>query len=170
VPSLSVQQSEASPSPEAVHLCQSGFTHPKKLIFDGREPIFGVIVASTDQIEELPMKFRCRRGDNLEIDEQPVDGELLGNLTERSTFAFVLKVMNGEPSDHHIEGPKRCQWVLQIPLSNADPLVAPESIFGTAEHGWRRIQGYHALHTVAMLEYEGGQPAVAATQVEHRAW
>ena len=28
----------------------------------------------------------------------------------------------------------------------------------------------HALHTLAMLEYQGGQPAVAATQVEHRAW
>ena len=63
-------------------MCQSGFTHPKKLVFDGREPIFGVILGSTDQIEELPMKFRCCGGNDLKIDEQSVDGELLGDLTE----------------------------------------------------------------------------------------
>lgn len=109
---ISSQQSEASPSPEAVHLCQSGFTHSKKLVFNGREPIFGVILGSTDQIEELPMTFRRCRGNNLEIDEQSVVGELLGDLTKQSTFAFVLKVMNGEPSYHHVEGPERCHWVL----------------------------------------------------------
>jgi len=167
---MSCQQSEASPSPEAVHLCQSGFTHPKKLVFDGREPIFGVILGSTDQIQKLTMKLRRCGGDNLEIGEQSIVGELFGNLTEQSTFAFVLKVMNGEPSYHHVEGPKWCQRVLQIPLSNADPLVADESIFSAAEHRWRGIHRYDALHSCAMLEYEGGQPAVATTQVEHRGW
>ncbi len=63
-------------------MCQSGFTHPKKLVFDEREPIFGVILGSTDQIKELPMKLRCCGGNNLEIDEQSVVGELLGDLIE----------------------------------------------------------------------------------------
>ena len=67
-------------------MCQSGVTHPKKLVFHRREPIFGVILDSTDQIEELPMKFRSCGSNNLEIDEQSVDGELLGYPTEHTTF------------------------------------------------------------------------------------
>ncbi len=73
---------------------QSGFTHPKKLVLDRSEPIFGIILGSTDQVEELSMKFgRCRRN-NLKIGEQSVVVELFSNLTEQSMFAFIYKMMN----------------------------------------------------------------------------
>jgi hypothetical protein len=42
------------------------------LVLDGSEPIFGIILGSTDQIEELAMKFRCCGGNNLEIGKQSV--------------------------------------------------------------------------------------------------
>ena len=167
---MSYQQSEAPPSPEAIHLRQSGFTHPKKLVFNGREPIFGVVLGSTDQLEKLPMKLGCRGSDNLKIGEQSIGGELFGNLNEQTTFALVFKVMNRETRYHHIESAKRRQRVLQIPLANVDPVVARESISSAFEHRRRRIYRYDALHTCSMLEYESGKPAIAATQVEHRGW
>ncbi len=63
------QQCEASPSPETIDLGQAGLTHPYKLVFDRRKPIFGVIIGPTDQVQELAMKlWRCG-GNHFEIDE-----------------------------------------------------------------------------------------------------
>jgi hypothetical protein len=124
----------------------------------------GVIVGSTDPIEVLAMKF-CG-GNNLETDEQSGDSELLDNLIEQGTFAFVLKVMNGEPATTTSKDPSGVNGSCAF-HSRMLTLSSPQSIFSTAEPGGRRIHGYHTLHTLTMLEYEGGQPAVASTQVEH---
>jgi hypothetical protein len=134
---MSSQQGKASPSPEAVHLPQSGFTHPLELVLDGRESILGLIVGSTDQIEEVAMKLRRGRSNNLEIDEHPVSGELFGDLIEQCSFAVVFEVVNGEPSYHHIKGSQWRQWVFQVPRSDIDSSFAPKSIPSMAEHGWR---------------------------------
>ena len=108
------------------------------------------------------MKLRCRGSDHLKIGEQPIGGDLFGNLTEQCTFTLVLKVMNREPGYNNIERAKWCQWVHQIPLLNADPLVTQKFVSRALEHRWRRIHRRHALHTSAMLEHESGQPAVTA--------
>jgi hypothetical protein len=77
--------------------------------------------------------------------------------------------MDGEPGDHDIERSKRCQRIIQVPLSNVYPIVAVESISGITEHGGRRIHCYDVLDAWPMFEYKCSQPSVTATQVEYGA-
>jgi hypothetical protein len=137
------------------------------LIFDGSESVFGVVVGSTNQIQELAMQFGRGGSNNFEIGEQSVVGELLGNFAEQETLAVVLDMMDGESSHNHIERPQRRQGIIQVPLPNADSIVAHESTVGMPKHGRRRIHGHDLLDAWAMLENEGCQPAVATPQVKH---
>ena len=98
------------------NLLQSGFTHPQKLVFDGRKSILRVILGPTDQIEKLTMKLRCRRGDNFEIRKQSIVGELIRDFSEQGTLPCVVNVMDREPSYHDIKGSKGRKCVPQIPL------------------------------------------------------
>ena len=84
---------------------ESRVAHPPKLVFDRRESIFGVVLGSTDQIEELAMMFGRRGCNNFQIGEESVVAEPFDDLPKERTFAVILKVMNGEPSYNKIEGP-----------------------------------------------------------------
>ncbi len=61
------QQRESAPPPETVDLRQSGLAHPLQLVFNQDESVFGVVIRSANQIQELAMEFRRGRGNNLKV-------------------------------------------------------------------------------------------------------
>ena len=116
---------------------QSSFTHPLKLVLNRAKPVLGIIIGPADEVQEPAMKLRRGGGNDFEIGEHSTVGQLLGNLTEQGALALVLHVMDGETGNDHIERSKRSQWVVQVPLSDADPVLAAESTAGMTKHGRR---------------------------------
>ena len=76
------QESKASPSPETIDLCQSGVPHPLQLRLNISESVLGIVIRPADEPEELAVKLRGGRGDDLQVGEQPTSIELLSDLRE----------------------------------------------------------------------------------------
>jgi hypothetical protein len=166
---MTYQQRKPSPPPETIDLVQPGLPHPAELRFDRGDSILRVVLRTADEIQELAMELGGRRRNDIEIGDYSMDRKLLGNLTEEVALSLVLEMMDGESGDHDVERSERRQRIIQVPLSDLDPVVTLEPISGMPEHGWRRVHGDDALDALTMFEDESSQSAVAAAQVEYGA-
>jgi hypothetical protein len=117
------EQCEASPTPDAVDLDQTGLTHPQKLALDVRQSVFGIIGRPTDGGQELGVQLGRRRGHHFEVGEEATRLELMSNLGEESPFPVISEVMDRKARNDDVESAEAADRVDQVPLVYRHPLV-----------------------------------------------
>ena len=147
---------------------QSGVAHPDQLRLDVDKPVLRIIGRPSDASQELRMQHRRGRRDDLQVGEDTAGPELTSDLVDQRPLATVVQVVDGEARNDEVELPERAQVVREIPRPDLDAIVRAEPLTRSIEHGWRPVDGDDPRDGRKRIDHETHQPAVTASQVEHR--
>jgi len=106
------EEGHLEPLPVAVDVLEADVAQPAKLGLHVGESVRGVLPVGrvAKRLVEAPVKARSRRGDVLEVGEDPSGLEQLEDFGVDRALTFVREVMDGEGGDdgaEAVEGGKR---------------------------------------------------------------
>ena len=153
------EERHLQPLPVAVDVVETELAQPAELGLDVEQAVRGVLVLDrlVDRREERQVQALGRRGDVLEVGEDPAGLEQLEDLAIERALALVLEVVDRERGDDGVEAPELRQRLGEVVLDELDALIAGEALARRLEHQLGEVEA-HAEHLA------GGRSASRASR------
>ncbi len=139
---------------------------PCKLLAEPGEPVFRVILYPSDGTTEAIVQQWACRAHEIEVGEHPAGHQQFVDLPEQCALALVAEMVDRQAGDHHVEGCRRGERLIEVVEDEFDLRGAGEALVRPREHRLRGVDT-DALDVRVAATHQRQQPAIARPDVEH---